>query len=118
MKRIFKVLCCLLIWLCVLPVCAGYGVTLLWNSILSGVLGCGVIGLWQGVGLFFLGQLLSGGFVLGILILGWGMHGAWHHHHHHGHWHKMTDEERRDFFERRRQWFEMAKSVAKNRAND
>lgn len=56
MKRIFKVLCCLLIWLCVLPVCAGYGVTLLWNSILSGVLGCGVIGLWQGVGLFSSGS--------------------------------------------------------------
>lgn len=113
MKKVIKTMFFLLLWAVIIPGIAGGGIMWLWNGIIPQVSDWGAIGYWQGVGMFFLGQLLSAGFMIGCLLLGGMLHasGVFHHRHgHHNHWHSMTDEQRREFFERRRQWFDMMHS--------
>ena len=105
MKRTFKIFVTLLVLVAV-PVLAGLGIMALWNGIVTTICGFSAITFLQGVGLFFLGQLLSGGFII-LLFLGVGSlhaichnHGEWR-----DHWHKMSDEERREFIQRRREMF-------------
>ena len=88
------------------PALAGLGVMALWNGIITTICGFSAITFFQGVGLFLLGQLLSSGFII-MLFLGFGSfhaifhnHGDWR-----DHWHKMSDEERREFIQRRREMF-------------
>ena len=88
------------------PLLAGLGVEAIWNGIITDVCGFAAITYWQSVGLFLLGQLFSCGFVFPVMMLFGGMHalmhnrGDWHRH-----WHGMTDEQRREFIERRRDFF-------------
>lgn len=117
MKKLLKTLSLIILLVIIVPAGAGYGIMLLWNWLLPAILGCSVINLWQGVGMFLLGQLLSAGFVLGAFIIGGSLHAVGHRHKH-GHWQKMTKEERRDFFERRRQWFEMTHPSRQSPEND
>ncbi len=103
MKKASKIIATLLLFLVAIPFSLGYATTLLWNHILIPACGFSAITLLQGVGIFVLGQLLSGGFVLGCFFVAGSIH---HIIGHHGgkmgrHWHNMTDEERREFFERR-----------------
>ena len=108
MKKLFKFVLFLFVWAVVIPSVAGCGIMWLWNLLLPSLCGFATIGFVEAVGLFFLGQLLSAGFVAGVMLLGAVFHAcSIHPHHHHGHWHEMTDEQRREFFERRRQWFDM-----------
>ncbi len=103
MKKIVKATAAILMFFVAIPLLAGLATTGLWNSILTTACGFSSIGLWQGVGLFILGQILSGGFILGCFFVG----GSIHHMigHRNGdlrhHWHNMTDEERKAFIERR-----------------
>lgn len=119
MKKIFKAISFLIIWGGAVPSAAAAGIMLLWNAIIPSLCGFASIGFWQAAGLFLLGQLLSAGFVIGVMMLGALLHaaGIGHHHGHHSHWHDMTDEQRREFIERRRQWFDMMHS-RKNVASD
>lgn len=106
MKRIIKTLAFMALWLAV-PALASWGIMELWNRLLPELCGFATIGYLQAVGLFALGQLLSAGFVVGMLLLAGGMHmGAHNHAAMHRHWHDMTDEQRREFIERRRAWFD------------
>lgn len=103
MKKIFKISSTLILFLAVIPLLAGWVTTLLWNSILTAACGFAEIGLWQGVGIFILGQILSVGFVIGSFFVFGSLHRITSHH---GgeigrHWHNMTEEERREFIERR-----------------
>ncbi|MCM1033835.1 MAG: hypothetical protein NC405_08820 [Odoribacter sp.] len=116
MKKLLKTLSLLIVMTAVIPAGAGYGIMIIWNWIMPAILGCADISFWQGVGLFLLGQLLSAGFILCAFMLGGALHVAAHHRH--GRWHDMTDDERRDFFERRRRWFEMVHSSGKYSSDD
>lgn len=85
---------------------AGIGIMALWNSLVTSICGFAAITFWQSIGFFLLGQLLSGGFLVMLLILMGCLHGLTHHHEEwHDHWHKMTDKERREFILRRREHF-------------
>ncbi|MDE5788683.1 MAG: hypothetical protein K2H79_09140 [Bacteroidaceae bacterium] len=102
MKKTVKTFFALLVVLGVVPAVAGWGITALWNGILSAACGFAAIGFWQGVGLFLLGQLLSGGFLLGLFLIGGCIRAIGHPRADwRGHWHNMTDEQRREFIERR-----------------
>ena len=105
MKRTFKIFVAFLV-LIVVPVLAGLGIMALWNGIVTTICGFKAITFLQGVGLFFLGQLLCGGFIIP-LFLGLGSLHAIRHHRGdwRDHWHKMSDEERREFIQRRREMF-------------
>ena len=105
MKRTFKIFATLLV-LIAIPALAGLGIMALWNGVVTTICGFTSITFFQSVGLFLLGQLLSSGFIIP-LFLGFGcLHairhnrGDWH-----DHWHKMSDEERREFIQRRREMF-------------
>lgn len=103
MKKAIKTVFILLLFLIVFPACAGIVVTALWNSIIPAICGFAAITFWQGVGLFFLGQFLTGGFVLALFLVGGGIHALGHHRGEwNSHWHNMTDEQRREFIDRRR----------------
>ena len=89
-----------------IPALAGWLIMLLWNGIVPGLCGAHEVDYIESIGLFFLGQLLSGGFVIGIFMIGGILHHFGHHRHTiHGHWHTMTPEQQREFIERRRAWF-------------
>ena len=105
MKRTFKIFATLLV-LIAIPALAGLGIMALWNGIVTTICGFKAITFLQGVGLFFLGQLLSSGFII-LLFLGVGsLHAIYHNHGDwRDHWHKMSDEERREFIQRRREMF-------------
>ena len=105
MKRTFKIFVAFLV-LIVVPVLAGLGIMALWNGIVTTICGFKAITFLQGVGLFFLGQLLCGGFIIP-LFLGLGSLHALRHNSEdwRNHWHKMSDEERREFIQRRREMF-------------
>lgn len=103
MKKIVKVIATILMFLVAIPLLAGFATMTLWNNILSAACGFSIIDLWQGVGIFILGQLLSAGFILGCFFAVGSIHhfmghprGELRHH-----WHNMTEEERREFLERR-----------------
>jgi predicted Fe-S protein YdhL (DUF1289 family) len=109
MKRIFRTITGIAAWIAV-PAAAGYAITLLWNWLMPALCGFAAISYPQGVGLFLLGQFLSAGFIIGLFLLGGFCHAAVHRGAHRNHWHDMTDEERREFFDRRREWFDMMHS--------
>lgn len=103
MKKIIKVIATILVFLVAIPLLVGFATMILWNNILTTACGFSIINLWQGVGIFILGQLLSGGFILGCFFAVGCIHrinvphrGGLRHH-----WHNMTEEERREFIERR-----------------
>lgn len=106
MKKAAKILLTLIAFLIFIPGLAGQAIVFLWNSIIVPACGFTAIGFFQGVGLFVLGQILTGGIVLGLFMLGGSIHALQHHH---GkwkdHWHNMTDEQRREFIARRRAHF-------------
>lgn len=90
-------------FLAVLPAMAGLAVEALWNGIVSPVCGFAAISFIQGVGLFLLGQILTGGIVMAFFLVGGGIHALGHRHGEwRNHWHGMTPDERREFIERRR----------------
>lgn len=106
MNKTVKILAILILFLIVVPLIAGAIASALWNNILIDACGLSPIGLWEGVGLFILVQFLSGGFILGCFLAADGIHRAVSHP---GgelarQWHKMTQEERKEFIERRRRF--------------
>lgn len=107
MKKTIKLTLFVLTFLVIIPALAGLVITSLWNGIITGVCGFSTITFLQGIGLFILGMFLSvGGLYLGMFIMGIGMHTMGHHHRgFRRHWHNMTDEQRRDFINRRREFF-------------
>lgn len=103
MKKAFKTSFILLLFLIILPALAGLAVTALWNGIIPAVCGFAAITFWQGTGLFIMGQILTGGVLLALVLIGSGIHVIGHHHDGwQKHWHSMSDEQRREFIERRR----------------
>lgn len=103
MKKLIKTIITLVAFFAVIPAIASLAITALWNSTLVAACGFMEIGFWHGVGMFLLGQILSGGFVLALFLVGGSIHKICHHDADwHGGWHKMTDEQRREFIERRR----------------
>ena len=105
MKKVIKIFL-MLILLAGVPALAALGIEALWNGIVVPVCGFSVIGFGEGLGLFFLGQLLSGGFLFALFLLFGGLHSIVHHRHDwHNRWHNMTDEQRREFILRRRELF-------------
>lgn len=104
MKKIMKAAAMLTTFLAIIPGLAGWAITALWNSILTVACGFATISFWQGVGIFLLGQILSGGFAIAMFLIGGSFHAFRHHRDNdwRGHWRNMTDEQRREFIERRR----------------
>ena len=105
MKKTVKTFAILIVLLAI-PAIAGIGIMALWNSIVTAACGFTAITFCQAVGLFLLGQLLGSGFVIP-LFLGFGSLHALRHHSGdwRDHWHKMSEEERREFIQRRREMF-------------
>ena len=105
MKKAFKIFVTLIAMLAI-PALAGLGILALWNGIVTAVCGFAAITFYQAVGLFLLGQLLSSGFIIALLFGFGSLHtiirhrGDWH-----DHWHKISNEERREFIQRRREMF-------------
>lgn len=103
MKKTIKAIATLVLFAGVIPAIAATAIMYIWNTIVTAACGFAAIGFWQGVGMFFLGQLLTGGFAFAIFLIGGSLHkifnheGDWH-----SHWHNMTQQQRREFFERRR----------------
>ncbi|MDE5941507.1 MAG: hypothetical protein K2H14_05285 [Muribaculaceae bacterium] len=103
MKKIFKAFATLVLFVAVFPLLAALAITALWNSIVVTTCGFAAITFWQGAGLFLLGQIITGGFMIGLFLIGGCLHKIFHHEGDwHAHWHSMTAEERREFIERRR----------------
>lgn len=119
MNKVMKHISIILLFLVVVPSLAGLAVTLLWNGIVTVACGFAPIGFWQGAGLFVLGQILTGGFILGLFLLGGSIHAAGRRHagDWHAHWHNMTDEQRREFIERRREYFGFRKRTRTREEN-
>lgn len=103
MKKFAKAIAAFTVFIAGIPALAAWGISWLWNAVLTGVCGFAAIGFWQGLGLFLLGQLLTGGFVIAVFLFMGCMHkifshdGDWH-----SHWHGMSSEEKRAFIQRRR----------------
>ena len=105
MKKIIKLLV-LLIVLSAITAAAALGIMALWNNIATEVCGFAAINFCQAVGLFILGQLLSGGFIIALFVGIGSLHHVFHSRRSwHDHWHNMTDEERLQFIQRRRERF-------------
>lgn len=103
MKKALKAIILLLLFFSVFPSLAGVAVMALWNSFIPAICGFAAITFWQGVGLFILGQFLAGGFLLALFFIGGGIHALGHHcGDWNSRWHNMTDEQRREFINRRR----------------
>ena len=105
MKRTFKIFVTLLVLITV-PALAGLSIMALWNGVVTTICGFTAITFLQGVCLFLLGQLLGCGFIIP-LFLGFGSLHALRHNRGNwrDHWHNMSDEERREFIQRRREMF-------------
>lgn len=99
----------LLTLLCIvgIPSLAAWLITLLWNPILPSLCGFASIGFWQALGLFFIGQLLTVFGIFGVIFVGATMHHLKFHSNHrlHDHWHRMTDEQKKEFMAERRARF-------------
>ncbi len=103
-----KIFFFLLTFLLILPGLAGFAVMSLWNAILVPACGFAALTFLQSLGIFFLGQILSAGILFALFLFGGGIHAIMHHSHHSDwghHWHRMTDEQRREFIARRRAHF-------------
>ena len=105
MNKTLKILVTLIVLLG-LPLLAALGIMALWNGVIPALCGFSTITYCQAVGLFLLGQLLSSGCFIALFFAFGSLHaiihprGSWH-----DHWHNMSDEERREFIQRRRQHF-------------
>ena len=104
MKRIIKTFIMLLIWGAGVPSLAAYAIMTLWNAFVPAISGFASVSFTQSLGIFFLSQLLSGGFIIGLFLLGACLH---HLRPGHDHWHNLSPDERREFWEHRRQWHNM-----------
>lgn len=103
MRKTVKIIVTLLLFIVVFPTLAGFAVMALWNNIMPLVCGFSTITLWQSVGMFIMGQLISGGAFIMLLFFCGGLHTLFHHHGEWDtHWHSMTNEQRRLFIEQRR----------------
>lgn len=103
MRKTFKAIFMILLFLVIFPAVAALVVMILWNNIIPAACGFATITFWQACGLFILGQILTGGIVLAMFLAAGGIHAMGHHHGEwKNHWHKMTDAERLEFIERRR----------------
>ena len=71
---------------------------LLWNWLMPDIFGLATIGFWQALGLLALARILFGGFGHR------GMMGMHENNPIHDKWRKMTDEQRREFINRRREY--------------
>ncbi len=110
--KIIKVFIFLLVFVIVIPALAGWAIMGLWNSIVPAVCGFAAVSFWQAVGIFVLGQLVTGGFLIAFFIVGGSLHAIMHHPEKwKSHWHLMSDEEKRDFINRRRAHFRFRKSA-------
>ncbi|MDR2810029.1 MAG: hypothetical protein LBB84_05660 [Tannerellaceae bacterium] len=83
-----------------LAVVFGLAVMLLWNALIPNIFGLTAINFWQALGILALSRILFGGFGM--------VHGRGHGHEMHGNllrkkWMKMTDEERKEFINRRKE---------------
>ncbi|MDE5947784.1 MAG: hypothetical protein K2G86_03215 [Prevotella sp.] len=106
MKKVAKIFMAMIVFVTI-PAVAGLGIMALWNSLVTSICGFAAITFWQSIGFFLLGQLLSGGFLIMLFVLLGMIHSINHHHGDwHDHWHKMSDEERREFIFRRRKRFQ------------
>ena len=76
-------------------------VMLLWNALIPTIFGLAVINFWQALGLLVLARILFGGF--GHRGMVGGMRGMCRDNPIHEKWMKMTDEQRKEFFNRRRE---------------
>ena len=74
-------------------------VMLLWNALIPSIAGLSVISYWQALGLFVLCRILFGGFRFGGR-----HHRRFHDNPMHEKWKNMTDEERKEFIEKRRKF--------------
>lgn len=103
MKKVFKCICALVVFLSI-PAVAGLGIMSLWNEIVPTTCGFAEIDFWQSVGLFLIGQLLSGGSLITLFLIIGAFHAILHHHSDDwgSHWHNMTREQKLEFMERRR----------------
>lgn len=103
-KRLFIFL---LLWAVVIPAAASGIIMCVWNVLMPAAFGLAAIRFWQAAALFVLCQMLSGGFVIGVLLIFMGIHGIWHRRHRAAHerWKNMTDEQRREVFMRRMEKF-------------
>lgn len=111
MKKTVKSIFLIILFFAVFPALAGVTVMTLWNALMPALCGFSVITFPQSIGLFILGQILSAGVIVGMLFLWGGLHALSHHRGDwHGRWHKMTDEQRREFIHRRREHFASRKS--------
>lgn len=84
------------LWFLVVALAFGLVIWLLWNWLVPTIFGLTSITFLQALGLFVLAKLLFGNF---------GM--PWRRHHHnefHQKWEKMTDEERKEFINRRKRF--------------
>lgn len=113
MKTRFFIL--LILWAVGIPAAASGIIMCVWNGIMPQLAGLSAIGFGQAAGIFLLCQLLSGGFVFGLLLLAAGIHIIGFHKNHEAHerWMKMSEEERREVFRRR-----MARFGYREREND
>ena len=75
-------------------------VMLLWNALIPTIFGLAVINFWQALGLLALARILFGSF--GHHGRGM-MHGGMHGNHMREKWMKMTDEQRKEFINRRKE---------------
>lgn len=81
-------------------------VMLLWNALIPAIFGLAAINFWQALGLFVLARMLFGGF--GRFGHGMMMRGGMHHGQNNPireKWMKMSPEERKEFVNRRREFF-------------
>ncbi|MBD5234605.1 MAG: hypothetical protein HDS65_10590 [Bacteroidales bacterium] len=80
------------------------GVMALWNGFVPEICGFSTITYWQAVGLLALGQLLSGGIIMVLFVFFGSLHALVHPHKDwRNHWHNMSEEERQEFINRRRE---------------
>ena len=106
MKKTVKIFMMLIVMI-IVPALASLAIMALWNGVIAAVCGFGAITYWQSLGMFVLGQLLSGGFVLLLFMLFGSLHAIVHRGHGdwHRHWHNMSDDDRREFIRRRSELF-------------
>lgn len=79
-------------------------IMLLWNLLIPGIFGLAMINFWQALGLFILSRILFGSFGAGRMMMAHGMHHGRGHNPLHDKWMKMSDEERREFIDKRRKF--------------
>ncbi|MDL2223687.1 hypothetical protein LJB92_00035 [Bacteroidales bacterium OttesenSCG-928-M06] len=92
------------VWGIVFLATLGAVIMLLWNWLLPSLLGVAAINFWQALGLFILARILFGGFGIGHkMMMARNMKNR-HRNPIHEKWMKMSDEERKEFIRKRKQF--------------